>query len=68
MEREDIRKKLSILIGKVLYRKGMCGPKKYQIAIVLAESVLKNREKRVKGVHRALFQWINNNDLETITM
>ena len=30
--------------------------------------MIKGQDKKIKGIHRAVFEWINNNDAETIEM
>ena len=59
---------LSRTIEKALRNKVQEASKRFIMAGCLAESVLKNRRKKMKGVHRAVFQWINSNEGETIEM
>lgn len=66
IDRAYLRKRLAIMINKVLRRKNMPAPTTYKISTVLAESLLKHKEKGTKGAHRALFQWLSNSEAETI--
>lgn len=63
----DIEVNLIKKIGKILLKKNKGDILlNRQIAIYLGKSLMAKRRDGAKGAYRALFQWLSNNDYQTI--